>query len=217
MLKSSLDHNDFGLNQSKGKKPRRIFPHPALPGHHRLSLRSYRIFAAALGLALALPFAAEAAPDAACDPMFTAITKLLQTPNHQYMSQSSATDALQNGGKLRTSESISTSDTSYVKIADKWRVVPFTPQDLMKQQEESRKNSNEICHFLRDDSAEGEAAVYDAHSETEAGKSAVQIWISKVNGLPLREEIDLELKDKGKTHSSVRFDYDHVEPPRDAK
>jgi hypothetical protein len=180
-------------------------------------LRSWPIFAMGFGLALILPFAAEAAPDPACEPMFTAITKLLQTPNHQYMSQSSATYALQNGGKMRTSESISTSDTSYVKLNDQWRKVPYTPQDLMKHEEESRQNSNEICHFLRDDSSEGEASVYDAHSETPAGKSAVQIWISKVNGLPLREEIDLDLKDKGKTHSSVRFDYDHVDPPKDAK
>jgi hypothetical protein len=188
----------------------------SLPGR-RLPLRFWPIFAACVGMALMLPFAAKAAPDPACEPMFTAITKLLQTPNHQYMSQSSATYALQNGGKMRTSESISTSDSSYVKLNDQWRKVPYTPQDLMKQEEESRQNSNEICHFLRDDSSEGEAAVYDAHSETEAGKSALQIWISKVNGLPLREEIDLDLKDKGKTHSSVRFDYDHVEPPKDAK
>jgi hypothetical protein len=184
---------------------------------HRLPSRYYPIFAAALSLALVLPFAAKAAPDPACEPMFTAITKLLQTPNHQFMSQSSARYALENGGKMRTSESISTSDTSYVKMGDQWRKVPVTPQDLMKQQEESRKNSNEICHFLRDDAEEGGAAVYDAHSETDAGKSAIQIWISKANGLPLREEIDLELKDKVKTHSSVRFDYDHVDPPKDAK
>jgi hypothetical protein len=184
----------------------------------RLPLRSCPIFATAFGLALTLPLTARAAPDAACEPMFKAITKLLQTPNHQYMSQSSATETLQNGGRLRTSESISTSDTSYVKIHDQWRKVPFTPQDLLKQQEDSRQNSNESCHFLRDDTSEGDAAVYDAHSETETGKSAVQIWISKVNGLPLREEIDLDLGgDKGKTHSSVRFDYDHVDPPKDVK
>jgi hypothetical protein len=150
--------------------------------------------------------------------MFNAIAKLLQTPNHQFMSQSSATDALQNGGRLRTSESISTSNTSYVKINDHWRKVPFTPQDLLKQQEESRQNGKEACHFLRDDTSEGDAAaVYEAHSETETGKSAVQIWISKVNGLPLREEIDLDLGGaKGQTHSSVRFDYEHVDAPKDA-
>ncbi len=216
MIKSSLGHDDFGLNPFGSGKPRHISSCPAAPGR-RPPLGSYPIFAAAFSLALALPFAAEAAPDPACEPMFAAITKLLQTPNHQFMSQSSATYALENGGKMRTSESISTSDSSYVKIGDNWRKVPVTPQDLMKQQEESRKNSNEICHFLRDDTEEGAAAVYDAHSETEGGKSAIQIWISKVNGLPLREEIDLDLKDKGKTHSSVRFDYDHVDPPKDAK
>ncbi len=176
------------------------------------------LFLAGAAMAFAIPRPAEAAADPACEPMFSAITKLLQTPNHQFMSQSSATDALTHGGKLRTSESISTADTSFVKFNDQWRKVPFTPQDLLKQQEENRQNSHESCHFVRDDNSEGDAAVYDAHSETEKGKSEVLIWISKTNGLPLREEIDLDLGgENGKSHSSVRFDYEHVEPPKDAK
>jgi hypothetical protein len=90
---------------------------------------------------------------------------------------------------------------------------------MLKQEEESHQNSKESCHFLRDDASEGDpASVYDAQSEAEGGKSEVQIWISKASGLPLREEIDLDLGgDTHKSHSSVRFDYDHVDPPKDAK
>ncbi len=174
---------------------------------------------AALSLALVAPFAAAAAPDPSCDPMSQAITKMLRTPNHQYMSQNSANEGLMNGGKLRTSESISTEDTSYVKIQDQWRKVPFSRQDMLKQEEESHQNSKETCQFLRDDSSEGDpASVYGAHSEAEGGKSDVQIWISKASGLPLREEIDLDLGSEArKSHSSVRFDYAHVEAPKDAK
>jgi hypothetical protein len=150
--------------------------------------------------------------------MFNAFTKLVQTPNHQFMSQSSATDALKHGGKLRTSESISTADASYIKINDQWRKVPITAQDMLKQQEEARQNSKESCHFLNDDTSEGDAAVYDSHSETDLGKSDLKIWISKATGLPAREEIDLDLGgETGKTHSSIRFDYDRIEAPKDAK
>jgi len=183
-----------------------------------LFIRSQHVWAvcAAFGLAFSLPLAAEAAPDPACEPMFNAITKLLQTPNHQFMSQSSPTETLTRG-KLRSSESISTSDASYVRINDQWRKVPISAEDMLKQQQGARENSKETCQFLRDDTAEGDASVYAAHSETTMGKSDIQIWISKDNGLPVREEIDLDLGDTGKTHSSVRFDYQHVEPPKDAK
>jgi len=181
-----------------------------------LPIRS--LAAAALGLVVSLPLSAFAAADPACDPMFDAFTKLLRTPNHQYMSQSSETDALKHGGKIRTSESISTSDSSYLKINDEWHKIPITAQDMLKQQEEARQNSKEVCHFLNDDQTEGDAAVYDSHSETGKGKSDLKIWISKATGLPAREEIDLDLGgEAGKTHSSVRFDYDNIEAPKDVK
>ncbi len=183
----------------------------------RLRPRLSPIYFAA-GLALAAPLTAEAAPDPACDATSAAISKLLQTPNHQFMSQSSATDALTHGGKLRTSESISTGEAAFVRFNDKWRKVPFSAQDMLKQQEESRQNSQESCRFLRDDPAEGDASVYGVHTESNGGKSDVTIWISKSNGLPVREEIDLDLGGAvGKTHSSVRFDYEHVAAPADAK
>jgi hypothetical protein len=89
---------------------------------------------------------------------------------------------------------------------------------MLKQQEEARQNSKESCHFLKDDETEGGAAVYDSHSETNLGKSDLKIWITKATGLPVREEIDLDLGgEAGKTHSSVRFDYDHIEAPKDPK
>jgi hypothetical protein len=184
-----------------------------------LPIRSLPILAAGtLSLVASLPLPAVAATDPACEPMFDAFTKLLQTPNHQYMSQSSETEALKHGGKIRTSESISTSDSSYLKINDEWHKIPITAQDLLKQQEEARRNSKETCHFLNDDQTEGDAAVYDSHSETNLGKSDLKIWITKATGLPAREEIDLDLGgEAGKTHSSVRFDYDQVEAPKDVK
>lgn len=180
------------------------------------SIRS--LAAATLGLVLSLPLSALAAPDSACEPMFDAFTKLVRTPNHQYMSQSSETDALKHGGKIRTSESISTSDSSYLKINDEWHKIPITAQDMLKQQDEARQNSKQTCHFLNDDKSEGDTAVYDSHSETGKGTADLKIWITKATGLPAREEIDLDLgNEAGKTHSSVRFDYDNIEAPKDVK
>jgi hypothetical protein len=172
----------------------------------------------ALGLALCWPVVSTAAPNPACEPIFNAFTKLVETPNHQYMTQSSPTAALTHGGKLRSSESISTSEASFIKMDTQWRKVPITAQEMLKQQEDARQDAKETCSFLQDDLSEGDAAVYSSHSETGKGTSDLKVWISKANGLPLREEIDLDLGgDTGKTHSTVRFDYDHVEPPKDAK
>jgi len=194
-------------------------------GAFRRRARSALFMAALAPVLAALAFTAalspsntaQAEPDAACAPIFDALTKMLRTPNHQFMSQSSATYALQHGGQLRTGESITTKDASYVKMMDTWQKVPFTPEEMVEQQEEARRNAKSVCHFLHNDPAEGDVQVYETQSATEKGKSDIQIWISKTSGLPLREEIDLDLADAGKSHSSVRFDYDHVDLPPEVK
>jgi hypothetical protein len=40
------------------------------------------------------------------------------------------------------------------------------------------------------------AAVYSQHVETENDKMDVQVWISKSKGLPLREELDVDVGGK---------------------
>jgi hypothetical protein len=76
------------------------------------------------------------------------------------------------------------------------------------------KKSKMTCHYLRDESVNGEtAAVYSTHSETEDIKSDGQIWISKDRGLPLRHELDIEAGGS-KNHHSARYQYGNVQPPR---
>jgi hypothetical protein len=61
----------------------------------------------------------------------------------------------------------------------------------------------------------GEAvAVYSTHSETQDVKSDAQLWISKSKGVPLREELRIDVGGKlGKSHYSMRYEYGNVQPP----
>jgi len=173
-------------------------------------------FAAAL-----VPTQLLADPDPNCDPIFNAVTKLLQTPNHQLMSQSSAAEGVTSGGKIQTGETISTGDASYIKFNGSWRKAPISPQEMLKHQEEGRHLAKESCSFLKEDESEGGAKLYKAHTETPKGISDVQIWISPSTGLPVREEVELTVRDNPsapvKTHSSIRFDYENVKLPDGVK
>ena len=66
----------------------------------------------------------------------------------------------------------------------------------------------ETCKYLRDEAADGEAAVvYSDNFTGKAAKTEGQIWVSKKTGLVLRQEVDVDLGAKGKGHQSIRFDY----------
>ena len=69
---------------------------------------------------------------------------------------------------------------------------------------------------MREESLNGEpAAVYKVHSETEAAKTDGQVWISKSKGLPLRQELDMDVGGSaGKSHREMRYDYANVKPPQ---
>jgi len=192
----------------------------AMVRHRKNAQKSPLPAAAALSLAVAfLPTQLLADPDPNCDPIFSAVTKLLQTPNHQFMSQSIGSEAAT--GKLQTGETISTGDASYIKFNNSWRKAPITPQEMLKHQEEGRHLAKESCSFVKDDESEGGAKLYKAHTETPKGISDVQIWISPATGLPVREEVDLTILDKAaaqaKTHSSIRFNYENVKLPDGVK
>jgi hypothetical protein len=90
----------------------------------------------------------------------------------------------------------------------------MTPQQVMKKEEENRKNSKSTCRYLKDESVSGEtAAVYSTRSETGDIKSDGQIWISKGRGLPLRQEFDIDSGGSGgKYHHSARYEYGNVQP-----
>ena len=84
---------------------------------------------------------------------------------------------------------------------------------MLEQEKENREHGKATCRYLREEVVGGEAAaVYSAHSENEDVKSDGQVWISK-NGLPLREELDIDIGDPGKMHHSIRYEYSNVQVP----
>ena len=158
---------------------------------------------------------AAIADDTSCKPVFDAITRLVKTPNHQFLVQSS--DAP--GSAPQAGEMIFTGKTTYILHDGKWQTSTVTPEETLQQDEENRKNSKTSCHALRDEPVEGvSATVYTLHSESEVGKSDGQIWISKANALPLRQKIDLALNGiTEKNHVETRFVYSGVEAPAGVK
>jgi hypothetical protein len=155
------------------------------------------------------------ADDVSCKPVFDAISRLVKTPNHQFLIQSS--DAP--GSTPQAGEMIFTGKTTYILHDGKWQTSAITPEETLQQDEENRKNSKTNCRAVRDESVEGvSATVYTLHSESEVGKSDGQIWISKASALPLHQKIDLAMNGiTEKNHVETRFVYSGIEPPAGMK
>ena len=156
--------------------------------------------------------------DDSCKAVVDATTKVNVTPAHVYSTYTS--EARKN--KTITGELIYSGGPSgaiYVMVDGKWRKSPMTPSEMTKQQEENRRKSKMSCHYLRDESVNGEgAAVYSAHSESEAAKTDMTVWVSKSKGLPLRADIDVDAGGTtAKSHESIRYEYTNVHPPAGAQ
>jgi len=159
----------------------------------------------------AIPAVAIPATDPACKPVYDANDKLLTTDYHAYMNQIDA------GGKANTNfELLNVGGERYVLFGGKWSRSGITTEQMKQQEDKNKKNAkNNSCHYLRDETVNGEAAaVYSEHSESDAGKSDAQIWISKTKGLIVKEEIDLEVNGvAGKNHMAIRYEYGNVHAP----
>ncbi len=170
----------------------------------------HRLVFFSVAIACAITATTQAAPsdDPVCKVVLDAVAKLGATPNHLYTTMTG--DFMP--GKTQESESITTGGVIYIKLHDKWTVSPITPSQMAKQKQENIRNAKVYrCQHERDESINGDGtAVYKAHSESDAGISDAEIWISKSRGLPVRENIEL---DSGKSHMSVRFDYSNVQAP----
>lgn len=171
----------------------------------------YLLLASIIGAALtSAVLVMQAAPgdDPVCKIVLAAVAKLGQTPNHLYTTMTGEFS----GGKTQESESVTTGGIIYIKVHDKWTVSPITAKQMAEQKQENIRNAEVYrCQYERDENVNGEAAaIYKAHSESDAGISDAEVWISKARGLPLRETIDL---DSGKSHMTVRFDYSNVQAP----
>ncbi len=160
----------------------------------------------------ALAFAPGAFAQGDCKMLYDATDKLYSAPNHAYSSQISGSKA---APVTRTQEAIQIDGVIYILMNGAWKKSPMTSAGMQAQIVENRKNAKNVsCKYSRDESVNGEAAaVYIAHSETDAGKADATIWISKSRGLILRQEEDLDMGDPDKMHISIRYDYSGVKAP----
>ena len=151
------------------------------------------------------------ADDPACKLPLDAVTHVLATPNHQFVTRTDSSTT----GKPRHSEIIDTGIAMYAGVGGKWRLSPMSPQDMQNMLIEGQKQAKTTtCRLVRDESIDGTSAdVYTIHSETDAGVSDTTLWISKADGLPLKQDIDVASGGTGKTHSEVRFVYKDVKAP----
>ena len=143
-----------------------------------------------------------------CQPVFDAITNIITNPSHSY-----STGVV--NGKPRSTETIYVQGKTYMIVKGNWWLSPVTPNDVLQQEMENRTNSKATCHFLRNESVNGEpAAVYFMRRETESAKEDGQMWISKTTGRALRKEVDVDTGGAmGKSHLSARYEYSNVKPP----
>ena len=189
-----------------------------------------RVLAAALGVFLAanagplasgrspvlmhaeMPLAANPGVDSACQAVLDASEKLYTTPFHMYLTSAGG---LVGNGKPMSSEMISSGGTDYVLYNGKWTTSSTAERKALGQR--NRNNAkNMSCHYVRDESVNGEgAALYSTHEDTAHGKNDNQIWISKSRALILRQETDIDTGGaNGKSHVSSRYEYSNVHAPK---
>lgn len=150
------------------------------------------------------------AGDTACKVALDAVMRVLETPNHQFMTRTEGAE-----GTPRHSEIINTGIAMYVEAGGKWRTSPMTPkamQDLMTENQKLAKVTT--CSLVREETLVGTSVgVYTIHNETAAGTSDSTLWISTADGLPLKQQIDMTTGNHQTSHSEVKFVYTDVKPP----
>jgi hypothetical protein len=146
---------------------------------------------------------------ASCKPVFAAVDKAATTPNHVYATSDAS-------GRSSTAEIIFVGGVTYVNTSGGWRRSPVTPRAMAEQETENRKNAKSFtCKHVRDEVVGGvPAAVYEGTSETEDTKTHNTLWVAKSSGLPLRNEMDMDVGGVGgKTHRTIRYEYSNVRAP----
>jgi hypothetical protein len=175
-------------------------------------LNPRKLFARSLiaaGFAIAL-CSAYATAAGVCQPVQDSNMKGFSVSRHLYESST-------RNGQPRTSEVIYTGNDIYVLMNGKWRKSPLTKDAMVNQEKENFADTkNMSCRVVREETVGGvPTTVYAIHSENEAGKLDTQLWLSKSSGLPLKEEVDLDVGGgpAGKSHKSIRFEYTNVKAP----
>lgn len=145
---------------------------------------------------------------AACQPVFDALNKVITTPSHSYSTQTTK-------GKSTITETIYTHGKGFNRADGKWMSGP-EPKEVLEHETENRKRGTVSCQVVREEFVNGQpATVYSVLRKTQHVTYDGQMWISKGTGLPLRQEMDMDVDigNMGKSHVSTRYEYGNVQPP----
>ena len=150
---------------------------------------------------------ASFASESDCKAILDAEHKVYNAPAHIY-----ATTTM--GGHPQTSEMIYAAGNIYSKTSGRWQSIG-TIEEIEELTQSNHPANKPVCHYVKDESVNGETtALYSSHEETSKGKVDTQTWISKSKGLPLRQEINIDVGgSSGKTVNSTRYEYDNVKAP----
>jgi hypothetical protein len=166
---------------------------------------------------------AYADPTACRAEVFAATQKAWGIPSHSFRSQTEGSKV------VSTSEMINADNKSYIKLdkvdlgpmklADEgWSVSRVSPQESLKMIQESfrdaaKETKNYQCAHVRDETIDGVAAsVYAEHAENDDVKSDAQTWISKSQGLLVKQVMTVD-----DTTVTTRYVYTGVQAPSNAK
>ena len=138
-----------------------------------------------------------------CTVVLDAMIKVIDTPSHTYVTMNIT-------GKSETVESIYAGGVIYAKYNGKW-TAGSTTKEMKELAQKNRQNNKVTCRHLKDELINGEmAAVYSVHEVSPRSTTDSTNWISKVKGLPLRSDFDMN---GGKSHVSTRYEYGNIKPP----
>lgn len=163
----------------------------------------------AAGLVMAL-CSSNAVAAGLCQPVQDSTIKGSSVARHLYQTETRS-------GQTRTSEAVYVGNDIYILLNGKWRKSPLTKDKMLNQEKENLANAkNTSCRVVRDEMVNGvPTTLYAVHSETEDDKLDTQVWLSKSSGLPVKEEIEVDVGGgpAGKSHKSIRFEYTNVKAP----
>ncbi len=147
------------------------------------------------------------ASESDCKAILDAAHKVYDSPAHVYVTTTI-------GGQAQPLEMIYAAGNIYSKTGGKWQSIG-TIKEMEELTQSNHPTDKPVCHYVKDESVNGETiALYSSHEETPKGKVDTQTWISKSKGLPLRQEINIDVGgSSGKSANSTRYEYDNVRAP----
>jgi len=145
----------------------------------------------------------------ACGVVFDALTKVVTTANHSRFTRTL-------NGKTLIGERIYTQDKAFIRVNGKWMAIQEDTKNMLQQEADNRKHGSATCRDVREETIDSQTArVYSLHSKSEEATEDAEMWIAKSTGLPLKEEIDMDVGGgaAGKSHLSIRYEYGNIQPP----